>query len=107
MSDSFPRMIYRAGGDEEIHGVMCEYTIVEHNEELGVALAEGWSLSPTEAAEYAALIARAKELPPVVPLDAPPTRAELEEKATDLGIVFDGRTNDAKLSAKIAALVKE
>ena len=107
MSDQFPCMIYRAGGEHDLHGVMCDYMIVEHNEELGTALACGWSLSPLEAAEYAALTARMKETPPVIPMDAPPTRAEMEQKARELGIIFDGRTTDAKLAAKIAQLVKE
>lgn len=33
--------------------------------------------------------------------DAPPTRAELETKATELGIKFDGRTKDKKLGQLI------
>ena len=32
---------------------------------------------------------------------APPTREELEEKANELGIKFDGRTTDRKLLEKI------
>lgn len=38
-------------------------------------------------------------------LNAPPTRAELEQKANELGIKFDGRTTDKKLAAKIAEAV--
>jgi pyridoxine/pyridoxamine 5'-phosphate oxidase len=33
--------------------------------------------------------------------DAPPTRTELEAKATELGIKFDGRTKDKKLGQLI------
>ncbi len=33
--------------------------------------------------------------------DAPPTRTELEAKATELGIRFDGRTKDKKLGQLI------
>lgn len=33
--------------------------------------------------------------------DAPPTRAELEAKAKELGIKFDGRTSDKKLGQLI------
>jgi hypothetical protein len=33
--------------------------------------------------------------------DAPPTREELEQKAQELGIKFDGRTSDAKLEKLI------
>lgn len=51
--------------------------------------ADGWFLTMEEAAN-----------PPVS--DAPPTRDELEEKARDLGIKFDGRTSDKKLAAAIA-----
>lgn len=40
-----------------------------------------------------------------LPDDAPPTREELEQKATELGIKFDGRTTDKKLAAKIAEAV--
>jgi len=35
------------------------------------------------------------------PDDAPPTRTELEAKATELGIKFDGRTKDKKLGQLI------
>ena len=34
-------------------------------------------------------------------MDAPPTRAELEAKAIELGIKFDGRTKDKKLGQLI------
>ena len=33
--------------------------------------------------------------------DAPPTRAELETKAAELGLKFDGRTSDKKLEKMI------
>jgi len=47
--------------------------------------------------------AKAKAVVPVVQADedAPPTRAELEAKATELGIRFDGRTKDKKLGQLI------
>jgi hypothetical protein len=35
--------------------------------------------------------------------NAPPTRAELEKMAGELGIKFDGRTTDALLRKKIDA----
>ena len=38
--------------------------------------------------------------------NAPPTRAELQAKATELGIKFDGRTSDKTLLAKIDAAMK-
>jgi len=39
--------------------------------------------------------------------DAPPTRAELESKATELGIKFDGRTRDKRLANLIEEKLKE
>ena len=38
--------------------------------------------------------------------DAPPTRAEIEEQATLLGIKFDGRTSDKRLLDRIAEAMK-
>lgn len=51
-----------------------------------------------------------KETPkePVVEIDnAPPTRAEMEAKATELGIKFDGRSSDKTLLAKIEEALGE
>ena len=46
--------------------------------------------------------AQAVEVVEAVPEDdAPPTRAELEAKAKELGIRFDGRTGDKKLGQLI------
>jgi len=39
---------------------------------------------------------------PIVESDAPPTREEMAIKARELGIKFDGRTSDKKLSSLIA-----
>ena len=39
--------------------------------------------------------------------ESAPTRAELEQKATELGIKFDGRTSDKRLLARIEAALKE
>lgn len=39
--------------------------------------------------------------------NAPPTRAELETKATELGIPFNGRTSDKKLSGLIATALQQ
>lgn len=38
--------------------------------------------------------------------NAPPTRTELETKAKELGISFDGRTTDRKLGERIADALK-
>jgi hypothetical protein len=52
-------------------------------------------VEPVEAVE-------AIEPDPIVESDAPPTREEMSAKARELGIKFDGRTSDKKLSLLIA-----
>jgi hypothetical protein len=55
-----------------------------------------------EQAETAAIAPPIVEILATVPDDAEaPTRAELEAKATELGIRFDGRTKDKKLGQLI------
>lgn len=43
----------------------------------------------------------------IVESDAPPTREEMAIKARELGIKFDGRTSDKKLSSLIATALGE
>lgn len=102
--DQFPRMLYRAGGPEALHGGYFSTLIVKDESEQDAALADGWALSTPEALEQKA----AAEAPKPAESDdsAPPTRAELEQKATELGIKFDGRTGDKKLAELIAAKLK-
>ena len=54
---------------------------------------------PVEVAEVAEVVEAAD---PIVESDAPPTREEMTIKARELGIKFDGRTSDKKLSSLIA-----
>ena len=58
------------------------------------------------AEEVSALIAPISQAP-VPDDDAPPTRAELEQKAIELGVKFDGRTTDGALLRRINAAMKE
>lgn len=99
----FPRMLYQVGGPYEIHGGMYDYLIVQSEEELTVALANGWHMTTDEARTADSALKMHRLVPELVvpPDDAPPTRAELEKKARELGIVFDGRTRDAKLASRI------
>ena len=56
--------------------------------------------------EQAAAVAPTPEPEPVLD-GAAPTRAELEAKATELGIRFDGRTKDKKLGQLIQDKLSE
>lgn len=87
--DQFPQVLYKAD----------QTRIVLDMDTFQAAIADGWFEQPWEAAEAA----KVKEAPKD---DAPPTRAELEQKATELGLKFDGRTTDRKLSELIAEKLK-
>lgn len=103
--NDLPRMIYHANGQHELHGVMVDYMIVETHEELAARLADGWAMTPLEAVPVL-VYPETNYVPVVIPADdAPPTRAELELKARELAIPFDGRTTDAKLAARINSMM--
>lgn len=94
--DDFPRALYRMpGNDVATDSGRCAYRVALDAAELAAALADGWHTTSTAAAEALAPDAPASD-------SAPPTRAELEQKATELGLKFDGRTGDKKLAAMIA-----
>jgi hypothetical protein len=97
MSDMFPRMLYKAGGSEAIHGGKFATLIVGNETELDNALVEGWHMTTPDA--LAATV-------PEVADTAAPTRAELEAKCSELGIKFDGRMSDKTLGEKIDAALK-
>jgi hypothetical protein len=95
---------------------------VHDAEALSAAQAAGWSASPAAAkqAHVDALAAAAKTAADAAAVKAladaralvasadnsAPTRAELEEKATQLAIKFDGRTSDKALGDRIAAALE-
>lgn len=126
--DQFPCMVYRfpatlrdaarlQDGTYDTHTVADEV-------ELSTALADGFFLTAAEAkqtgdatlkaaADAAAAEADAKRLEEAKALvaaaagdKAPPTRAELEQKATELGITFAPNIGDAKLAERIAEKLK-
>jgi hypothetical protein len=79
-----PTMLYKPGKMLKTDNGLFDYIIVAESE-ITAHLKLGWRLNTLDND------------------DAPPTRAELEEKAKELGIRFDGRTSDAKLAANIEA----
>lgn len=125
-----PAMLYQSPGPHKKPGGGT-YRIVGINtqEELDAKLLAGWFASSAEAITAAgdkattpkkiaewrlkAKAKKTKKRKPSKPLgwkqavpvpvieDAPPTRAELEAKATELKIRFDGRTKDKKLGQLI------
>ncbi len=83
-----PRMIYREG-NIKIHGYMVETKVIEA-EDYDEYYNKGWRSSPAETVD-----------------NTGPTRAELEEKANELGIKFRSNTKDSTIASKIEAALNE
>lgn len=107
--NDFPRMVYRTGGNEEIHGGRFATLIVNDQDELDAALADGWHLTTCEAKAAAEKPATAPaSAGPVIPDDnAPPTRDELKQKAAELGLTFAGNISTEKLTALVDAALAD
>jgi hypothetical protein len=96
----FPTMLYRGQGPHQRTGGTYAYIGVNDQSAYDEKIKQGWY--PTLDAAIAAFDG-AEEEPEAAPIDesSPPTRAELEIKARELGIKFDGRTGDKRLALLI------
>lgn len=94
----FPRSLFKSPGDQWVGGGSFAIEHVEDMAQYKAAKAAGWFDSVPEA-----LDAWRNGAAAVAADDAPPTREELEHKARELGIKFDGRTTDAALLRRIEA----
>jgi hypothetical protein len=96
-----PTILYRVPGAHfGPPGFTYDYRGIDTQEALEAALADGWHESM--AAAMAPPVA-APEAAPVHADDAPAMRAELEQKAEELGIKVNGRWSDKRLMAEIEA----
>lgn len=92
----YPRFVYcKPSADSVSRGLKYDYVQVCNDAEYDARIAAGYVDKAADIDAPAAIV----EVPPD---DAPVTRAELEQKARELGLKFDGRTTDRKLSAMIA-----
>ena len=100
--DFEPTIVYKPSGPHQRLGGAFDYKGVSTQEEFDAAISEGWH------ADYAEMLnPKPKVAPEPEPAnDAAPTRAELEQKSTELGLKFDGRTSDKKLGEMIAEALK-
>lgn len=100
--DHFPKMLYRypsiGEGAQALQDGLYDTRIVGSKAEGDEALAAGWHETPPEARNPGESAPKTDE--------APPTRAELEAKAAEIGLAFDGRIGDKKLLAMIAEKLK-
>jgi hypothetical protein len=111
----FPSFVYKGKGKHQGNGGTFDLLVVQNAEELSEKLSEGWFLNHGEAIEaskskgFAATPVSKPVEPvsePVLDDSAPPTRKELETKATELGIKFDGRYSDKRLLQLIEEALK-
>lgn len=100
----FPRMLYRFPATNrapmQLEGSSYDTMIVNDADEAAAALADSWCTTWPEAKKNGAPAA------PAVTASPPPTREELEAKATELGIAFKATTSDKKLGDQIAAALE-
>lgn len=103
---SAPTIVYRCPGQHFAHaGQTYDYAKAATKEELAQRLADGWHASLIEAVDAAN--GKAKPADHEQDDESAPSRAELEQMATDLGIKFDGRTSDQGLLRKINEALAE
>ena len=98
----FPRIVFKCPGDLPRQGGTFKVLQVADDASHADAVAYGWFSSLPEAIE-------SHDNPkPVAVVDVAPdvveqeSRESLESRAKEIGIKFDGRTSDAKLSRLIA-----
>lgn len=102
--DFEPTIVYKASGPHQRLGGTFDYKGVNTQEEFDAAIETGWYATLDEA--VAPKLQQVGGTPQTQATDAPPTRAELEQKAAELGLKFDGRTGDKKLGEMIADALK-
>lgn len=93
----FPRMLYRVGEMIALESGKYDFLIVSESE-YESAVADGWHID-----QYAA---KAAIEPADINQSGEVTREEMEQKASELGLKFDGRTSNKKLLAMIEEAVK-
>lgn len=112
----FPSLVYRCPGTHQIRGGTYDYLGVKDQESLSIALGDGWYETLAEAIERhygkkdrpgtvipTKVVERGSGIHDTEVLGdgEPPTRAELEKQATELGVKFSGKTSDKDLLKKI------
>lgn len=105
-------MLFKSPGPVQIHGHPVEHITVDEAE-VEAKKAEGWFMTAVEAGEArlktiaAAAAAEAERVATEVDEKFAATRDELEQKAAELGVVFDRRIGNKKLTALIQAKLAE
>ena len=91
-----PTLLYRCPGPYSRPGGTYALLPVADAQALAEAEHQGWFRTMPEAIE-------GKPAHKAEPADdAPPTRAEMEQRASEVGLKVDGRWSDARLAAELA-----
>lgn len=105
-----PRLLCRAGGDWQLESGRYSVLVVKTHDELRAALADGWHLDQYAAKAAAEAPAKADDAtdehePPIPQADddAPPTKEELQQRLTELGVDFDARWGAKRLQEALDA----
>ena len=102
----FPTIMYRVPGPhKKPRGGTYKTTGAADKAEFDELLKKGWFPSYEEAAAgkiAGKIIEAAEAFEDAVDEMSAPTRDELETKAKELGVSFNGRTSDKKLAERIA-----
>ena len=88
----FPRLVYKSASHHQL---------VESVADFDAAISSGFFATVPEA------LAGKVEKPSEKEDESAPTRVEIEGKAIELGLKFDGRTSDAKLLKLIESAIKD
>ncbi len=108
---SFPTIVYRVPGPHKRpRGGTYAYHAAPTKEAFDALIAKGWHPSYEEAVggkKAAKIIEAAEAFEDAIDEVSDPTRDELETKAKQLGISFNGRTSDKKLAERIAAALED
>lgn len=97
----FPTIVYKSPGQHfGPFGKTYKTAPAVDQSVFDALIADGWHATLPEAC------GQVVDKEPEPDLLSPPTRAELEAKATELGLKFDGRTRDGKLTAMISEAIE-
>jgi hypothetical protein len=108
--NEFPRMLYKVGGTVEIDRANFSTMIINDEDELEAAQAEGWALTPGEAKDLDAAATAAVKTDFIArPDDAatPLTRDEMKAKAAELGLTYPHNISNVKLAELLEAAQAE
>lgn len=95
----YPCLVYKVPGP---HWGNYAYKACADAEEWEVLKAKGWHPSLDAARGVDAILDAVEVLEDKLDAITPPTRAELETKAQELGVSFNKRTRDEVLAQRIA-----